>query len=43
MLLIAMLSILLIGICLFVPYYLLMEEKIEEQRKQWIKEQKNEY
>ena len=43
MLLIIMLSIGLIGICLFVPYYLMIEEQIEDQRKKWLEEQKNDF
>ena len=43
MLLIVMLSIVLIGICLFVPYYLMIEEQIQEQRKKWLEEQKNDF
>ena len=43
MILIIMLSIILIGGCLFVPYYLMIEEQIQEQRKKWLEEQKNEY
>ena len=43
MLLIVMLSIVLIGICLFIPYYLMIEEQIQEQRKKWLEEQKNDF
>ena len=40
MLLIVILSLALVGICLFVPYYLMIEEQIEDQRKKWLEEQK---
>lgn len=40
MLLIIILSLALVGICLFEPYYLMIEEQIEEQRKKWLEEQK---
>ena len=39
MLLIIILSLVLVGICLFVPYYLMIEEQIEDQRKKWLEEQ----
>tara|TARA_R100001443_G_C3334872_1_gene173154 strand:- start:1046 stop:1168 length:123 start_codon:yes stop_codon:yes gene_type:complete len=40
MLLIVMLSVVLIGICLFIPHYIRIEEQIEAQRKKWLEEQK---